>query len=359
MEEIKWRKIIKDNGLIHASSRKLPLITVSCIFIGYTSVLKERVGYSYKNICAISKRDEAEFLINEDEVGRSFSKTVKKKKLGLLIKKMQKTFDRNKKLVEEAKKEKDCFKTLKDLLSIYPEVISQMGFYNSIMRHVKDNQERAGKLDNPASFIAKDKDVVADLIYTEIEPLIEKCTNKIGKTYKIDGDLLRYTTLKEFKEYIKKKRISTRKIAELSKRRKNYLFLVSGGKEYITSDKKIIDSVCKEFIDIKRDVNILKGATAYPGKVVGKVYKVFHGVKVSKPGYVLVTTITKPEDTPLLRKFAAIITNEGGILSHIAIVAREFKIPSVMSTKIATKVLKDGDLVEVDANKGVIRIIRK
>ncbi|PIP75885.1 hypothetical protein COW86_01205, partial [Candidatus Kuenenbacteria bacterium CG22_combo_CG10-13_8_21_14_all_39_9] len=51
--------------------------------------------------------------------------------------------------------------------------------------------------------------------------------------------------------------------------------------------------------------------------------------------------------------------NEGGILSHIAVFAREFKIPSIMSTKIATKVLKDGGLVEVDANKAVIKILKR
>ena len=55
----------------------------------------------------------------------------------------------------------------------------------------------------------------------------------------------------------------------------------------------------------------------------------------------------------------AIVTNQGGITSHAAIVSRELNIPCIIGTKIATKVLRDGDLVEVDANKGVVKIIKK
>ncbi len=65
--------------------------------------------------------------------------------------------------------------------------------------------------------------------------------------------------------------------------------------------------------------------------------------------------MTSPSMTPILRKSKAIVTDEGGILCHAANVAREFGIISVIGTKIATKTLKDGDLVEVDANNGVIR----
>jgi len=55
----------------------------------------------------------------------------------------------------------------------------------------------------------------------------------------------------------------------------------------------------------------------------------------------------------------AIIADEGGILSHIAIFCREFKKVGMAGTKIATKVLKDGDEVEVDADNGVVRIIKR
>ena len=56
---------------------------------------------------------------------------------------------------------------------------------------------------------------------------------------------------------------------------------------------------------------------------------------------------------------AAIITEPGGITSHAAIVSRELGVPCIIGTKIATKVLKDGDLVEVDADKGIVKIVKK
>jgi pyruvate,water dikinase len=62
--------------------------------------------------------------------------------------------------------------------------------------------------------------------------------------------------------------------------------------------------------------------------------------------------MTSPDFIPILKKVSAIITDEGGITCHAAIVSRELKIPCIVGTKIATKVLKDGDVVEVDAQKG-------
>jgi phosphohistidine swiveling domain-containing protein len=55
-----------------------------------------------------------------------------------------------------------------------------------------------------------------------------------------------------------------------------------------------------------------------------------------------------------LRKCSAIVTDEGGITSHASVIAREFNLPCIVGTKIATRVLKDGDLVEVDANNCIV-----
>ena len=72
-------------------------------------------------------------------------------------------------------------------------------------------------------------------------------------------------------------------------------------------------------------------------------------------GEILVTEMTTPDFIPAMRKASAIVTDEGGITCHAAIVARELKKPCVVGTKIATEVFVDGDLVEVDANSGVVR----
>ena len=96
------------------------------------------------------------------------------------------------------------------------------------------------------------------------------------------------------------------------------------------------------------------------GKVRGSVKvvnNISEAVKV-KPGNILVTYMTSPDFLPAMKKAAAFVTDEGGLTCHAAIIAREMKKPCIIGTKIATRVLKDGDLVEVDADKGVVRLIK-
>lgn len=69
--------------------------------------------------------------------------------------------------------------------------------------------------------------------------------------------------------------------------------------------------------------------------------------------------MTRPEFVPLMKMVSGIITDEGGVTCHAAIVSRELRIPCVIGTKIATQFLKDGDLVEVDADHGKIRVLEE
>ena len=75
-------------------------------------------------------------------------------------------------------------------------------------------------------------------------------------------------------------------------------------------------------------------------------------------GDVLLAVMTRPVYVPAMRKASAIVTNEGGVTCHAAIVSRELGIPCVIGTKIATKVFKDGDLIEVDADKGLAKKVK-
>lgn len=103
----------------------------------------------------------------------------------------------------------------------------------------------------------------------------------------------------------------------------------------------------------------ITGSSAFPGNIVGKVQLIFKNEEQSKvqEGDILVTTMTRPEWIPSMKKAGAFVTDAGGILSHAAIVAREMNKPCVIGTKFATQILKDGDLVEVDADNGVVRIL--
>jgi phosphohistidine swiveling domain-containing protein len=101
-------------------------------------------------------------------------------------------------------------------------------------------------------------------------------------------------------------------------------------------------------------------ASAPAKKITGKVQVILDvSKKEFEEGNILVTSMTRPEFVPLMRKAKAIITDEGGITCHAAIISRELKIPCIIGTKTATKVLKDGNLVEIHGSTGVVKILKK
>ncbi len=108
-------------------------------------------------------------------------------------------------------------------------------------------------------------------------------------------------------------------------------------------------------------VNEFRGQVGCIGKATGLVKKIFRPQDMMKmnKGDILVSIATDPDIVPAMKKAAAIVTEQGGVTSHAAIVSREMNIPCIIGTKIATKVLNDGDLVEVDATKGVVTILKK
>ena len=105
-----------------------------------------------------------------------------------------------------------------------------------------------------------------------------------------------------------------------------------------------------------------KGTVAREGfkKIRGIVRVVLDEKDFSKfkKGEILVTDETDASFLPLMKKAKAFITDEGGILCHAAIVAREMKKPCVVGTKIASRVLKNGDWLEID-EKGEVRVLRR
>ncbi len=104
-------------------------------------------------------------------------------------------------------------------------------------------------------------------------------------------------------------------------------------------------------------VQDIRGLTASLGRAIGKVKILKSSTEMSKiqKGDILVAVMTRPDYIPAMKKAAAIVTNEGGITCHAAIVSRELGIPCIIGTKIATEVFKDGDMVEVNANHGWVK----
>lgn len=109
--------------------------------------------------------------------------------------------------------------------------------------------------------------------------------------------------------------------------------------------------------DVVPDASEVKGQAAYRGSATGRVriLKNEQDMEDVQEGEVLVSPMTTPDFLPAMKLAAAIVTDEGGITCHAAIVARELKKPCVIGAKIATKIFKDGDMVEVDADNGIVR----
>lgn len=100
----------------------------------------------------------------------------------------------------------------------------------------------------------------------------------------------------------------------------------------------------------------IKGQIGFKGKVRGtvRIVKNVREMEQVKEGDILVSPMTTPDFLPAMKMAGAFVTDEGGIMCHAAIVSREMKKPCIIGTKNATQILKDGDLVEVDAEKGVV-----
>ncbi len=107
-------------------------------------------------------------------------------------------------------------------------------------------------------------------------------------------------------------------------------------------------------------VGNLRGLGACKGKVQGIVRIILGETHFTKfnEGDILVAPMTRPEFVPLMKKASAIIADEGGITCHAAIISRELNIPCIVGTQKATSKLKDGMLVEVDADNGIVKVIR-
>ncbi|TSC94769.1 MAG: pyruvate, water dikinase [Parcubacteria group bacterium Licking1014_1] len=147
-----------------------------------------------------------------------------------------------------------------------------------------------------------------------------------------------------------------------SERKNGFGAINSGGQIKVIVGQELIRMLeeCEEKID--KNISEIKGMVACKGGKIKGVVKIIEESKyISKmnKGDILVANETTPDYVIGMKIVGAIITNQGGITSHAAIISREMKIPCIIGTKIATKVLKDGDWVEADTDKGVVKILKK
>ena len=191
--------------------------------------------------------------------------------------------------------------------------------------------------------------------------------------YRLGQDLLKLwavqkdcVTYSQMVEILQGKKFIQNLKPEFKKRQSNYGYLILPDKTVRTSTEDLSEGVKKLDAMVLaqhgiEDKNTIKGEIGNKGFITGKIRVVLKRSDFDsfQEGEVLVTGMTRPEFVPLMQRAAAIVTDEGGITCHAAIVSRELNKPCVIGTRIATHVLKTGDVVEVDANKGVVKILKR
>jgi len=149
---------------------------------------------------------------------------------------------------------------------------------------------------------------------------------------------------------------------EIAKRMAGWAILMWRGKiKIIVGVKNILEATerYKIIAPTSSMQRIVKGNPACRGHVIGRVKIVRNTKELDKVdrGDILVTKMTTPDYMMAIHKAAAIVTDEGGVTCHAAIVSREFNLPCIVGTKNATQIMANNDLVEVDADRGVVRVV--
>lgn len=156
--------------------------------------------------------------------------------------------------------------------------------------------------------------------------------------------------------------------SEIEKRKKIYVYWLTNGRLEFYSGEDAANVARQQVGWGKKLLETqAKGRTANPGLARGRARVIFlRGLEsltkdlISfQQGEIMVTCMTQPTMVPIAKKAAAIVTDEGGITSHAAIISRELNLPCIVGTQIATKIIQTGDLIEVDATNATVRIIEK
>lgn len=186
--------------------------------------------------------------------------------------------------------------------------------------------------------------------------IIDKAAKELGRRQGFSFMQIKYIAGQEMKDF---KKFTA---DELNQRFKFSVIYCQLGKIKIYTGKQAKNFLRKQNFEkvVINKSSELKGTPAFVGRVKGKV-KIINlpeeMIKMEK-GDIMVSHTTFPSLVPAMKLAAAIVTDDGGITCHAAIVARELKIPCIVGTKFATQVLHDGDLVEVDANQGTVKKIK-
>jgi phosphoenolpyruvate synthase/pyruvate phosphate dikinase len=300
-----------------------------------------------------------------EKIGRAFLRRVNKGKVNLSaeLAKFKKDIARFEKLLGKSEKT-FSLEDIKDFFQYYSKLAAMACVGYSTLDYIDElDRDKRARYQNWVEKVRR----IGENVYKvgEME-FVPRYASWLAKTYlpRYKPEELQYVFFREMEGFIDKGRnLPDPKILRARKKlfyMRQYPFnqvqLLTGER----AKKEIQRKGLLQKKELDPDIKELLGQVAYTGKVKGKVKVIFARKEMVKfkKGDVLVSPMTEPGYLPIMKKAAAMVTDEGGLLCHASIVARELKIPCIIGTKIATKVLKNGDLVEVDADRGVVKILK-
>ncbi len=338
--------LIKQHGLHIGPRRNLSFFSMSTVSRGYTQELRQLLGFSYDVFGGMVEENQTLSIVNDAAVVKKVESFLQQHPRQL----DEHIFPLTKKYLEEYNNPQSLLfhADLHQILSFYPSYFGIIGIYNALNRYVTETDYR--------------------LLTSEQLQAIGSFRNQLGGMYPIidahlmkqfqhypPGKLLGYLTFGEMKAFLASGAIPP----NLSERQQEciYLYVEQGNKEFIITDR-MAAAECKKFLypKIEKGVTTLTGQSIYPGKVTGTVAIMPRNSELPADA-IIVTSMTTVNEASFIARAKAIVADEGGVLCHAAIIARELKKPCIVGTKIGSRLFKEGDLVEVDAYEGTIRKI--
>ena len=329
---------------------------ISCSFWGpqYYRVLKQKLGINFRHTLFVHKKGTVDFYVQSQELhalgswqakmanlrtAKNYSRLIKHN-TDVLVKQMYGLMHRLPSWAE-----------YKKFLTAFENHL----VYHSFIKETVDYLP-ANKLKSLLPYFVSGRKY-SERIYSDTEVFFRAIAKNIAKKEKRDPKLLTCLTQAEFETYLKTGKLPADKLLK-SRYTSSCLYFENGKVIYFFGPK--VKAMEKAMLrGRQKHKKIISGISAFPGKIRAKCRVVPDpfSYKTFKAGEILVTGTTRPEFFPLFRLAGGVITDSGGILSHAAITARELKKPCIIDTQIATKILKDGQLVELDAYKGIIKIL--
>jgi phosphohistidine swiveling domain-containing protein len=326
--------------------RDLSLFSIQSWQKGYTKYLKKNLNFWY-DLIFYYDGEKVNFYHRLSDFDH-FKKVVTEKLINndLLFKKLNKNFQNDVKDLKKLAKNLD----LKNLKKISDLIGKIMSFYIFIVSDDFVNRR-------PEAWTSR---YLSEGILYLLDEKIESSLKKLLAKNKQAKNLVHFLNVNEAISILKNKNFDLNHVIARQTGyilfNKNFYTNLSFSK--FCSQNKFINQ--EKGIGILKN-NIIKGAIGYKGLATGKVKIIIkkNDLLKIKSGDILVTIMTNASFIPFLKRAKAFITDEGGITCHATIIARELKKPCIIGTRNATKVLHDGNMVEVDANNGIVKILKK